>query len=223
MPPSSSSSPLLPLLLLLPLLWPAAAAENADCRGIFRAGQENFVLDTEDAVREGAALLATAHVRSAEDCERACCEDPRCNQVLLEPRGTGAAAAAAENHTCVLFNCVHRNRFVCRFVNKAGYRSYVRESVFVKYLQGPGESTPAVFTASISINMSSVSIYMSNQCHATDPRILVEKNPDMKPQRYKEFTVRYHSSLIYYTQVHDRVLHTALTSIQVHDRACMCP
>ncbi|XP_041815235.1 kunitz-type protease inhibitor 1-like [Chelmon rostratus] len=144
MPPSSSSSPLLPLLLLLPLLWPAAAAENADCRGIFRAGQENFVLDTEDAVREGAALLATAHVRSAEDCERACCEDPRCNQVLLEPRGTGAAAAAAENHTCVLFNCVHRNRFVCRFVNKAGYRSYVRESVFVKYLQGPGEQTPPI-------------------------------------------------------------------------------
>ncbi len=136
MPPSSSSSSssllLSLLLLLLPLLQPAGAAEDADCSNIFRSGQENFVLDVEDAVTEGAALLATAHVHSAEACERACCQDPRCNLALLEPRDT-----AAENRTCVLFNCVHRNRFVCRFVNQVGYQSYIRESVFLKYLQGP--------------------------------------------------------------------------------------
>lgn len=149
MPPSSSSSLLLPLLLLLlPPTWSAGAAE--DCSGgVFRSGQENFVLDAEDAVKEGAALLATAHVRSADACERACCEDPRCNLALLEPRGSGAAAA--ENHTCVLFNCVHRNRFVCRFVNQAGYRSYIRESVYLKHLQGPqgaGEPAPPIAIAS---------------------------------------------------------------------------
>ncbi|XP_070843085.1 kunitz-type protease inhibitor 1-like [Chaetodon trifascialis] len=139
---SSSSSSLLLPLLLLSVLWPAAAAEDADCRGVFRSGQDNFVLDAEDAVSEGAALLATAHVRAAEDCERACCEDARCNLALLEPPGTGAAAA--ENLTCILFNCVHRNRFACRFVNQRGYRSYIRESVFVKHLQGPGEQTPPI-------------------------------------------------------------------------------
>lgn len=138
MPPSSSSSS---LLLLFLLLRPAEAAQDADCGDPFRSGQQNFVLDAEDAVREGAVILATAHVRSADACVRVCCEERRCNLALLEPRGAGAAAA--ENHTCVLFNCVHRNRFVCRFVNQAGYRSYIRESMFLKYLRGPqgeGES-----------------------------------------------------------------------------------
>ncbi|XP_070781690.1 kunitz-type protease inhibitor 1-like isoform X2 [Enoplosus armatus] len=145
MPPSSSSSLLLPLLFLLtpPLLRSAGAAEDTDCSGIFRSGQEDFVLDAEDAVKEGAALLATAHVHSAEDCERACCGDQQCNLALLEPPGTGA-----ENRTCVLFNCVHRNRFVCRFVNQAGYLSYIRRSVFLKHLQGPGEQAPPIAIAS---------------------------------------------------------------------------
>lgn len=148
MPPFSSSRPLLLLLhfhllhlLLLLLLGPAGAVQDADCGGgAFRAGKENFVLDAEDAVREGAALLSTAHVRSAQDCERVCCEDARCNLALLEPSG---AAPETDNATCVLFNCVHRNRFVCRFVNQAGYRSFIRESVFLKHLRGPqseGES-----------------------------------------------------------------------------------
>ncbi len=132
MPLSSSSPLLLPLILLL--LWPTGAAEDCSS-GVFRSGQDNFVLDAEDAVKEGAALLATAHVRSAEACERACCDESPCNLALLEPRDTGAAAA--ENQTCVLWNCVHRNRFVCRFVNQAGYRSYIRESVYQKHLQGP--------------------------------------------------------------------------------------
>lgn len=132
MPPSSSSSLL--LFLLFPLLRPGGAAEVSGC-GAFHTGRPDFVLDAEDAVREGAALLATAHVQSAADCERACCDDERCNLVLLEPRGT---AAAADNLTCVLFSCLHRNQFVCRFVNQVGYQTYIRETVFKKYLQGAG-------------------------------------------------------------------------------------
>lgn len=134
MSPSSSSN----LFLLFLLLRPAGAAHDADCSVPFRPGTDNFVLDTEDAVSEGAALLATTHVRSVHDCERVCCEDPRCNLVLLETHDSGAA----DNQTCVLFNCVHRNRFVCRFVNQVGYRSFIRESVFLKHLRGPqpGES-----------------------------------------------------------------------------------
>uniref|UniRef100_A0A3B4XGD4 Serine peptidase inhibitor, Kunitz type 1 b n=1 Tax=Seriola lalandi dorsalis TaxID=1841481 RepID=A0A3B4XGD4_SERLL len=151
MPPSSSSSPRLPLLLLLllPLLRRGGAAEDADCSGTFRPGQEDFVLDAEDAVKEGAVLLATARVRSPEACERECCGKPRCNLALLEPRGTGAAEAAAKEEdmrTCVLFNCIHRNRFVCRFVNQAGYLSYFRESVVMSYrtVRCHSESEPIV-------------------------------------------------------------------------------
>ncbi|XP_071323481.1 kunitz-type protease inhibitor 1-like [Trachinotus anak] len=140
--PSSSSSSLRPpllLLLLLPLLRRGGAAEDAACGGSFRPGQEDFVLDAEDAVTEGAVLLATTHARSPEACERACCGKPRCNVALLEPRGTGAAAAEQDMRTCVLFSCIHRNRFVCRFVNQAGYQSYIRESVFLQHLEGPEE------------------------------------------------------------------------------------
>lgn len=145
MPPSFSSSPrlphlLLPLLLVLPLLRSGGAAEDAECSGTFRFGEKDFVLDAEDAAKEGAALLDTAHVQSPEACKRACCVDSRCNLALLEPSDTGAAAAA--NRTCVLFSCVHRNRFVCRFVNQAGYQSYIRDFVFRKYLEAPGESAP---------------------------------------------------------------------------------
>uniref|UniRef100_A0A3B4XET7 Serine peptidase inhibitor, Kunitz type 1 b n=1 Tax=Seriola lalandi dorsalis TaxID=1841481 RepID=A0A3B4XET7_SERLL len=131
------------------LVWQSPDAD-ADCSGTFRPGQEDFVLDAEDAVKEGAVLLATARVRSPEACERECCGKPRCNLALLEPRGTGAAEAAAKEEdmrTCVLFNCIHRNRFVCRFVNQAGYLSYFRESVFLKHLEGPQEPGEPIVNA----------------------------------------------------------------------------
>uniref|UniRef100_A0A3Q1FP07 Kunitz-type protease inhibitor 1-like n=1 Tax=Acanthochromis polyacanthus TaxID=80966 RepID=A0A3Q1FP07_9TELE len=131
MPSSTSSSSLRPFLLFLLLLQlrPGEAAE--DCDASFRSGEDNFVLDTEDAVKEGAAPLATAHVQSPEECRSACCSNLRCNLALLEP------CDSKENCTCVLFSCVHRNRFVCRFVNQVGYQSYIRETVFEKYLQAP--------------------------------------------------------------------------------------
>ncbi|XP_056283950.1 kunitz-type protease inhibitor 1-like [Pseudoliparis swirei] len=155
MPPSSSSSSPL-LLLLLPLLLPplqrlAAAAEELSCRDAFRTGQDDFVLDVEDAVTEGAALLSTVRVRTLEACRSACCLDDRCNLALLEPRGPAAGAAgAAEHRVCVMFDCIHRNRFVCRFVNKAGYQSYIREEVFQKYLRGPTGSGKRVMPIAIA-------------------------------------------------------------------------
>lgn len=137
--------------LLLPLLLlrcAGAAAAPADCGGAFRSGPEDFVLDSEDAVMEGADLLDSVHVPSADACQRACCEQARCNLALLELRGRDAAGA--QNHTCVLFNCIYRNQFVCRFVNQDGYRSFVRKSVFLKHLQRPdgvGESSQPISSA----------------------------------------------------------------------------
>lgn len=137
----SSSS----LFLLLALLRPGAAAEDAHCSGAFLSGQDNFVLYTEDSVKEGAVLLETPSFSTDAECERACCKDPRCNLALLEPRGT-----AAENRTCVLFDCVQRNRFVCRFVSQDKYQSYIRRSVFQKYLgtrQKSDEKDPPIANA----------------------------------------------------------------------------
>lgn len=165
MTPSSARRPHLFLLLfllphLLPLILPAAAEPDAACDNsgsLFRAGRENFVLDVEDAVSEGAALLATAHVQDADACRRACCEEARCNLALLEP--TQSPQVDVGNFTCAQFNCVHRNRFVCRFVTKAGYRSFLQESVFQKHLRGPqggegesgdGQGTLGKFNVSIA-------------------------------------------------------------------------
>lgn len=144
----SQTSPPSLLLLLFLFARAAGAAEDAECDAAFRSGQENFVLDIEDAVTEGAALLTTIHVQSKEECERACCDNPLCNLGLLEPRGSGAAAADLK--TCVMFNCVHRNRFVCRFVNQAGYQSFIRLAVYQKHLQGPqgDEKAPPIAIAS---------------------------------------------------------------------------
>ncbi|CAF92968.1 unnamed protein product, partial [Tetraodon nigroviridis] len=108
---------------------------QAACSGAFRPGPEDFVLDSEDAVRGGAVLLDSAQVPSAEACQRACCERARCNLALLELRGRDAAGA--RNHTCVLFNCIHRNRFVCRFANQDGFRSFISNSASLRHLQGP--------------------------------------------------------------------------------------
>uniref|UniRef100_A0A3Q3XJF3 BPTI/Kunitz inhibitor domain-containing protein n=1 Tax=Mola mola TaxID=94237 RepID=A0A3Q3XJF3_MOLML len=122
MPSSSSSSSVLLLLLLLPR---PGAAEDANCGDPFRAGQENFVLDAEDAVLAGAALLAAAHARTPVECERACCAERRCNLALLEPRGGGA------------------------FVNLVGYRTFIRDSVFQKHLRGPQPAVKIICVTSL--------------------------------------------------------------------------
>ncbi|KAM4712624.1 LOW QUALITY PROTEIN: kunitz-type protease inhibitor 1-like [Anableps anableps] len=132
--------------LVLVLLRGARRGSADDCSGggAFRSGSEDFVLDAEDAVEGGAALLATHNVSVNTDCEMLCCQDPRCNLALLEPR---AAGATDDTRTCVLFDCVHKNHFVCRFVNQAGYRSYIRKSVFQRYLAAPGERSPPIANA----------------------------------------------------------------------------
>lgn len=125
-------------LLLLVLLGGAqrGAAEQCDSGGDeFVSGSENFVLDAKDAVEDGADLLDTQVVSVGEECETLCCQDSRCNLALLEPRD----GEEEDTRNCFLFNCVHKNRFVCQFVNQDGYKSYIRRSMYRRYLEAPGE------------------------------------------------------------------------------------
>ncbi|XP_038132490.1 kunitz-type protease inhibitor 1-like [Cyprinodon tularosa] len=126
------------------LLCGARRVAAEECGAAFRSGRENFVLDLKDAVGDGAALLDTRAVSVDEDCQDHCCTDPRCNLALLKPRDENATE---NTRTCVLIDCVHKNRFVCRFVNQAGYQSYIRESMFQRYLQAPGEQPPPIANA----------------------------------------------------------------------------
>ncbi|XP_029902575.1 kunitz-type protease inhibitor 1b isoform X1 [Myripristis murdjan] len=150
----SCVSLLLPLALLLPCgaaqdpdpdPVPAPAPDGPDCSGSFRPGRDNFVLDAEEAVRDGATFLSAPADASPQDCVRACCGEPRCNLALVEGEGDGGV------RTCSLFNCLHRNRFVCRFVPKAGFKNFILDSVYDKHLAGPergaGELAPPIAVA----------------------------------------------------------------------------
>uniref|UniRef100_A0A3B5MXL7 Serine peptidase inhibitor, Kunitz type 1 b n=1 Tax=Xiphophorus couchianus TaxID=32473 RepID=A0A3B5MXL7_9TELE len=120
---------LMPVLLLVLLLMPVLGGDE------FVSGSENFVLDAKDAVEDGADLLDTQVVSVDEECETLCCQDSRCNLALLEPRD----GEEEDTRNCFLFNCVHKNRFVCQFVNQDGYKSYIRRSMYRRYLEAPGE------------------------------------------------------------------------------------
>ncbi|XP_061610229.1 kunitz-type protease inhibitor 1-like isoform X1 [Phyllopteryx taeniolatus] len=127
-----SPSPLLFFFILL-LARPRVGHADADAdAGVsapcFRFAQKDFVVDLEDAVDEGAVLLAVLHARSLPECRAACCALPQCT-----------IAHADANLTCALLDCVHRNKFVCRFVRRPGYRSVIRDAEYRKYLEGPQE------------------------------------------------------------------------------------
>uniref|UniRef100_A0A3Q2W554 Serine peptidase inhibitor, Kunitz type 1 b n=1 Tax=Haplochromis burtoni TaxID=8153 RepID=A0A3Q2W554_HAPBU len=154
----SSSSP---LLLLVFALLRSGGAVDPHCEDEFRRGHEDFVLYAEDAVKQGAVMLATASFYSELECERACCGQVHCNLALLEPSVPGE-----ENRTCVLFNCVRRNRFACRFVTQSGYKSYVRDAVYRKYLamqaRGGMEKHPPVANAGRDVTIQPGETVMLN-------------------------------------------------------------
>ncbi|XP_077366447.1 kunitz-type protease inhibitor 1-like [Festucalex cinctus] len=112
----------------------AARPGNADvlpeCDSVFRSGQEDFMVDVEDAVKEGAVLLAAvADASRVGTCQDACCDLEQCNVAQLDA-----------NRTCSLFDCAPRNKFVCRFVRRPGYRSVIRDFEYRKYMQGPQDA-----------------------------------------------------------------------------------
>ncbi|CAL1585757.1 unnamed protein product [Knipowitschia caucasica] len=110
------------MLLISLLLFTVPVCRAAE--GGYRA---DFVLDAEDAVAQGAVLLATVNAQSREECERACVDLPPCNLALSEP-----------HDACALFDCVYRNRFVCnRFQNRGGYQTFVTKKLYETFLQAP--------------------------------------------------------------------------------------
>ncbi|XP_024146290.1 kunitz-type protease inhibitor 1 [Oryzias melastigma] len=131
----SGSSSLLLLLLLL------AGGASEECSDLFRRGKDNFVLDTAEAVKNGAAPLASERTASIQECEGLCCGDERCNLALLVPADP---ADEDQSPVCALFDCVYRNKFVCDFTTQEGYKSSIRTSVYEKYLPGPDKMDPPI-------------------------------------------------------------------------------
>ncbi|XP_062407610.1 kunitz-type protease inhibitor 1-like isoform X2 [Sardina pilchardus] len=117
--------------LLLCLHLSFADVTDQSCTKIFEKGQDNFVLDTDESVKEGATYIDTPTVQSPEECVTACCRDLNCNLALIK---TGVEQSLPQ---CFLFDCLYKQKYVCRFVRKDGFVNYILDSVFDNYLDGP--------------------------------------------------------------------------------------
>lgn len=117
------------LLLLAALLDSTRAQTVEECVQDFKQGRENFILDADESVKEGATYLDSPGLDRYRDCVGACCKDARCNVALME-RGEEEGSI----NSCFLFDCLYKKKYVCRFVRKKGFLNFIRDSVYESYL-----------------------------------------------------------------------------------------
>lgn len=117
------------LLLLAALLDSTRGQTIEQCVQDFKQGREDFILDTDESVKEGATYLVSPKLTRYRDCVAACCKDTRCNVALME-RGTEEGSI----NSCFLFDCLYKKKYVCRFARKKGYLNFIRDSVYESYL-----------------------------------------------------------------------------------------
>lgn len=95
------------------------------CLAQFKAGREDFILDADESVKDGATFISSPKVDRYKDCVRSCCKDPKCNVAFME---NGAEEGLIKS--CFLFNCLYKKKYTCRFVRKKGYINYFLDSVY---------------------------------------------------------------------------------------------
>lgn len=143
-----------------------AQDQGKPCMDRFSHGKEDFVLNTDESVKEGATFLSSPQVSRAEDCVRACCNDPNCNLALME-HGQDPKSITA----CFIFNCLYKQTKVCRFVRKKGFSNYLLKSVFKDYLEqkisGKRKSSYN-YVEMLSLLYSSVSLVNSGFLYIVD-------------------------------------------------------
>lgn len=121
---------LLLLLLLSSSSWspPRVDAQGdfaQQCLAQYKHGRVDFILDAEDSVKDGATYLLSPKVASYRDCVLSCCKAPRCNVAFMERDGDEGRVKS-----CFLFDCLYKQKYVCRFVRKAGFTNYFLDSVY---------------------------------------------------------------------------------------------
>lgn len=125
---------------LLHIFMGSAQAQSVgeQCLPTFKQGKKNFVLDVEESLKDGATFISSPPVTGINDCIVSCCKHRYCNLALIE---NGKAEGSL--NSCYLFNCLYKQKKVCRFVRKDGFSNYVLASVFGNDLDDvvPGKST----------------------------------------------------------------------------------
>uniref|UniRef100_UPI0037E9B2CF kunitz-type protease inhibitor 1a n=1 Tax=Semicossyphus pulcher TaxID=241346 RepID=UPI0037E9B2CF len=118
------------LLLMFLLDSTSGQAVGEECLAQFKTGQEDFILDADESVKDGATFLSSPKLDRYKDCVSACCKDARCNVAFVE-RGAEEGLV----NSCFLFDCLYKKKYVCRFVRKKGYMNYILDSVYESYLK----------------------------------------------------------------------------------------
>lgn len=112
------------------------------CLDKFKKGRDDFILDADESVKDGATYLSSPKLGRYRDCVAACCKDPKCNVAFME-RAKGEEEEGVSISSCFLFDCLYKKQYVCRFVRKKGYINYIRDTVYESYLAvdlPPGKS-----------------------------------------------------------------------------------
>ncbi|KAM9341328.1 kunitz-type protease inhibitor 1a [Symphorus nematophorus] len=117
------------LFLLFLLDFTHGQAVGEECLAQFKSGREDFILDADESVKDGATFLSSPKLDRYKDCVSACCKEPKCNVAFMEK---GAEEGLV--NSCFLFDCLYKKKYACRFVRKKGYMSYILESVYDSYL-----------------------------------------------------------------------------------------
>lgn len=122
---------LLPALLLIVLLLDRNCGQEVgeQCLERFKSGREDFILDADESVQNGATFISSPKLERQKDCVVACCKEKKCNVAFME-RG----AEDGLINSCFLFDCLYKKKYVCRFVRKKGYFNYILENVYESYL-----------------------------------------------------------------------------------------
>lgn len=132
-------------LLIATLLLDSSFGQDdgAGCLGEFKKGRDDFILDTDESVKDGATFLSSPKLGRYRDCVGACCKHPECNVAFME-RGEEEGSISS----CFLFDCLYKMKYVCRFVRKKGFTNYIQDTVYESYLSvnlPPSKSTPDHF------------------------------------------------------------------------------
>ncbi|XP_071353965.1 kunitz-type protease inhibitor 1a [Trachinotus anak] len=118
------------LLFVLSLGSAGGQSSGEQCLAKFKSGRQDFVLDADESVKDGATFISSPKLERHKDCVVACCKDPRCNVAFME---RGAEEGMVKS--CFLFDCLYKKKYACRFVRKKGYINYILESVYDSYLE----------------------------------------------------------------------------------------
>lgn len=150
------------LMLLMSLLDNAGGQITGEqCLQGFKKGQENFILDADESVKDGATFLSSPSLNRYRDCVVACCKDTRCNVAFMQ-RGEVEGSI----NSCFLFDCLYKKKYVCRFVRKEGYLSYILDSLYESYLTV--EPAPSKPKTHFILTSGDLDLHSIKQFHLTD-------------------------------------------------------